>query len=355
MKIAMTGGGTSGHVTPNIALFPSLNKLGFEIIYIGTKNGLEYDLIRNENIPFFEIQAGKLRRYIDMDNIKDISKICKGFFQAYKILKKEKPDVVFSKGGFVSCPVVWAAAKLNIPVVLHESDYTPGLANKLSTPFATKICYAFPETAKYIPQNKSVYTGLPVRSELKDGNPIKAKQFCGFICDKPMLTIIGGSLGSAYLNDIVRTNLNALLEVFNICHICGKGKVDETLLNIKGYCQLEYVSEELKDIFAATDIFVSRAGATVIFELLSLNKPMLLVPLSKKASRGDQILNASSFSKCGYAEYIEEDKLFACNFFENVMNVFKNRNSYIENQRNADVCKSTDKVINVINSIIKDR
>lgn len=355
MKIAMTGGGTSGHVTPNIALFPGLLNLGFEFIYIGTKNGLEYDLIKNENIPFFEIQAGKLRRYIDIENIKDVSKICKGFFQAYKILKKEKPDVVFSKGGFVSCPVVWAAAKLNIPVVLHESDYTPGLANKLSTPFASKICYAFPETAKYLPQDKSVYTGLPVRSELKDGDPLMARQFCGFTCDKPTLTIIGGSLGSAYLNDIVRGNLSSLLEIFNICHICGKGKIDETLLNISGYCQLEYVSDELKDIFAATDIFVSRAGATVIFELLSLNKPMLLVPLSKKASRGDQILNASSFSKCGYAEYIEEENLSVSAFLDKVLDVYKKRNVYIENQRNADVYKSTDKVINVINSVIKEK
>ena len=355
MKIAMTGGGTSGHVTPNIALFPGLWKNGFEIIYIGTRDGLEYNLITSEGIPFFEIQAGKLRRYIDIENIKDISKVCKGFFQAYKILKKERPDIIFSKGGFVSCPVVWAAARLNIPVVLHESDYTPGLANKISAPFATKICYAFPETVKYLPHEKSVYTGLPVRNELKEGDVFKARQFCGFLDDKPLLTVIGGSLGSAYLNEIVRANLEDLLEIFNICHICGKGKVEETLLNINGYCQLEYVSEELKDIFTATDMFVSRAGATVIFELLSLNKPMLLIPLSKRASRGDQILNASSFSKCGYAEYAEEEDLTVKNFFDKVLGVYKNRKNYIENQQNADVFKSADKVINVINSVIKEK
>lgn len=355
MKIAMTGGGTSGHVTPNIALFPGLIKSGFEIIYIGTKEGIEYNLLKKENIPFFEIQAGKLRRYIDIENIKDISKICKGFFQAYKILKREKPDVVFSKGGFVSCPVVWAAAKLNIPVVLHESDYTPGLANKLSAPFASKICYAFPETAKYLPQEKSVYTGLPVRSELKEGNQNKALQFCGFTDNKPVLTIIGGSLGSVFLNNIVRANLKELLEIFNICHICGKGKTEATLLNINGYCQLEYVSHELKDIFAATEMFVSRAGATVIFELLSLNKPMLLVPLSKKASRGDQILNASSFAKCGYAAYIEEEDLNVKSFFDKVIDIYQNSSSYIENQKNTDVFKSTEKVLNVIYSVIKEK
>ncbi len=354
MKIAMTGGGTSGHVTPNIALFSDLRKSGFEIMYIGTKEGLEYNLIKEENIPFFSIQAGKLRRYIDVENIKDISKICKGFFQAYNILKREKPDVVFSKGGFVSCPVVWAAAKLKIPVVLHESDYTPGLANKLSIPFASKICYAFPETAKYLPQNKSVYTGLPVRKELQEGNSIKGQQFCGFSGDKPVLTVIGGSLGSAFLNEIIRANLKELLEIFNVCHICGKNKVEETLLNIDGYCQFEYISRELKDIFAATDVFVSRAGATVIFELLSLNKPMFLVPLSKKASRGDQILNAISFSKCGYADYIEEENLTVKSFFDKVSEIYKNKNSYIENQLCADVLRSTDKVINVINSVIKE-
>ena len=355
MKIAMTGGGTSGHVTPNIALLPELRKNGAEIIYIGTNDGIEHELIKKENIPFFGIQAGKLRRYIDIENIKDVSKICKGFFQAYKILKREKPDVVFSKGGFVSCPVVWAAAKLSIPVVLHESDYTPGLANKLSAPFASKICYAFPETAKYLSNEKSVYTGLPVRSELQNGDVTKGKEFCGFTENKPILTIIGGSQGSAFLNDIVRANLKSLLEIFNICHICGKGKIDETLLNIDGYCQLEYVSKELKDIFAASEMFVSRAGATVVFELLSINKPMLLVPLSKKASRGDQILNASSFAKCGYAEYVEEENLTVKVFFDKVLDVFKNKKNYINNQLNADISKSTDKVLNVIYSVIKER
>lgn len=354
MKIAMTGGGTSGHVTPNIALFPYLQNDGFEIIYIGTRDGLEFNLIKNEGIPFFEIQAGKLRRYVDIENIKDISKICKGFFQAYKILKKEKPDVVFSKGGFVSCPVVWAAAKLNIPVVLHESDFTPGLANKLSMPFATKICYSFPETAKFLPQDKSVYTGLPVRVELQKGNSLNGKQICGFTEEKPVLTVIGGSLGSAFLNDIIRANLKELLSIFNICHICGKGKIEETLLNINGYCQLEYVSDELKDIFAATEIFISRAGATVIFELLSLNKPMLLIPLSKRASRGDQILNASSFSKCGYADYVEEENLTVKLFLDKVISLYNNKEQYIKRQQNADVLKSTNKVLNTIYSVIKE-
>lgn len=355
MKIAMTGGGTSGHVTPNIAMFPELKNQGFEIIYLGTKKGLEFELINEQNVPFFEIEAGKLRRYIDVENIKDISKICKGFFQAHKILRKEKPDVVFSKGGFVSCPVVWAASKLKIPVVLHESDFSPGLANKLCVPFATRICYAFPETAKFIPSEKSVYTGLPVRNELTSGSKDVGISFCGFSNNKPVLTVIGGSQGSAFLNKVVRANLQELLNIFNICHICGKGKIEETLLNVEGYCQLDYVSDELKDIFAATELFVSRAGSTTIFELLALNKPMLLIPLSKKASRGDQILNAKSFSKSGYADYIEEEELNVDNFFDKVMTLYNNKDKYIFNQENTDVLKSTDKILNVINSVIKER
>jgi len=355
MKIAMTGGGTSGHITPNIALFPMLKEQGFEIIYLGTRKGLEFELIKHQGVPFFEIEAGKLRRYFDIENIKDISKICKGFIQAYRILKREKPDVIFSKGGFVSCPVVWAASRLKIPVVLHESDFTPGLANKLCTSFATRICYAFPETAKFLPPEKCVYTGMPIRNELTMGNKNIGAALCGFSQQKPILTIIGGSLGSAFLNSIVRANLKELLEIFDICHICGKDKIEDTLLNVDGYCQFEYVSSELKDIFAATDIFVSRAGATVIFELLALNKPMLLIPLSKKASRGDQILNAKSFNKSGYADYIQEEELTVENFLDKVQNLHKNKNNYIVNQRNADVLRSTDKILNVINSVIKER
>ncbi|MBQ2897453.1 MAG: undecaprenyldiphospho-muramoylpentapeptide beta-N-acetylglucosaminyltransferase [Clostridia bacterium] len=351
----MTGGGTSGHITPNIALFPALKEAGFDIIYLGTRKGLEYNLINEQNIPFFEIEAGKLRRYIDIENIKDISKIFKGSMQAYKILKKEKPDVIFSKGGFVSCPVVWAASLLKIPVILHESDFTPGLANKLCIPFASKICYSFPETAKFLPSDKSIYTGMPVRDELTKGNKTSGIEFCGFKDDKPVLTIIGGSLGSAFLNEIVRANLKELLQVFNICHICGKSKLEETLLNVQGYCQHEYISKELNDVFAATDLFVSRSGATVIFELLALNKPMLLIPLSKKASRGDQILNATSFYKSGYADFVEEDNLTVKNFLDKVFDLYKNQDRYTLNQSSENVLKNTDKILSVINTVLKER
>lgn len=350
MKIVLTGGGTSGHVTPNIALFEPLKKEGFEIFYIGTEKGIENNLISQENVPFYAIQAGKLRRYIDMENVKDVARIIKGTAQAKKILKEIKPDVVFSKGGFVSCPVVWAAKSLKIPVIIHESDITPGLANKLSFSSAIKICCSFPETMKALPEGKSIYTGLPVREEIKTGDRNKGEDLCDFEDKKPMLLIMGGSQGSEFLNKLVRANLDDLMEIFDVCHLCGKGHIDETLLNIKGYCQFEYLNHQLKDVLAAADMLVSRAGATAIFEILALKKPALLVPLSRKASRGDQIENSKSFKKQGFCEYEEEENLTGEGFVNKVKEVFLNKDKYIKNQQKADM---SDTVSNIV-KIIKD-
>ena len=351
MKIVLTGGGTSGHVTPNIALFEPLKKEGFEIFYIGTKKGIENTLIKQENIPFYEIEAGKLRRYLDMENVKDVARIIKGTSQAKKILKEIKPDVVFSKGGFVSCPVVWAAKSLKIPVIIHESDITPGLANKLSFSSATKICCAFPETKKSLPEGKSIYTGLPVREEIKTGDRTKGEQLCGFEDKKPMLLIMGGSQGSEFLNKLVRANLDDLMKIFDVCHLCGKGHVDETLLNIKGYCQFEYLNHELKDVLAAADMLVSRAGATAIFEILALKKPALLVPLSRKASRGDQIENSKSFKKQGFCEYEEEENLTGESFVNKVKEVFLNKDRYITNQQKADMSDTVRNIVKIIKEV----
>ena len=348
----MTGGGTSGHVTPNIALFEPLKKAGFEIHYIGTADGIEKELITAEKIPFHEIHAGKLRRYLDMQNVKDVSKILKGYRESVKILKKLRPDVVFSKGGFVSCPVVWAAKHLKIPVVLHESDITPGLANKLSLPSATKICYAFPETKKHLPEEKSVYTGLPVRASILNGNREAGLKLCQFDGKKPVLTVIGGSQGSEFINHLVRENLPVLSETFDICHICGRNNMDAEMLNRTGYAQCEYLNQELPDIMKATDLFVSRAGATVIFEILALKKPALLIPLSKRASRGDQILNAKSFERQGYTKTLEEEEIQNTVFADAVKKLYADRDTYIKNQTQASIVKSTNAIIHVILSAI---
>ena len=269
-SIVLTGGGTSGHVTPNIALVPKLKSKGYNIYYIGSKNGIEKQLIEKEGIPYYGISAGKLRRYFDVKNFTDIFRIVGGFGQALSILRKIKPDVVFSKGGFVSCPVVWAAWSLRIPVIIHESDMTPGLTNKLSMPFAKKVCYTFPETEKYLVQQKACFTGLPVREEITSGDRIKGYKLCGFSGIKPVVMVIGGSQGSEIINKTVRSALTELLQNYQVVHICGKGNTKAELEKIKGYKQFEYVNEELPHIFACADIFISRAGATVLFEILSV-------------------------------------------------------------------------------------
>lgn len=307
--IILTGGGSSGHVTPNIALLPELKRNGYSVHYIGSKNGIEKQLIENEGIPYYSISTGKLRRYFDLKNFSDAFRVIDGFRQAFSLLGKLKPSIVFSKGGFVSCPVVWASWLRRIPVVIHESDMTPGLTNKLSMPFARKVCYTFPESESHIPLKKGVRTGMPIREGLLNGNRIKGKAVCGFSDAKPVLLVIGGSLGSERINGTVRSILDVLLKEFNICHICGKGNVKPELKGKPGYRQFEYVSEEQPHVFSAADIVLSRAGATVLFELLALKKPNLLIPLSKAASRGDQILNAKSFERQNYSMVLQEEEM----------------------------------------------
>lgn len=307
--IVLTGGGSSGHVTPNIALIPALKRAGYMIHYIGSRDGIEKQLIEREGIPYHSISTGKLRRYFDPKNFTDAFRVLGGLRQAYSLLGKLRPVVVFSKGGFVSCPVVWAAWLRRIPAVIHESDMTPGLTNKLSIPFAKSVCYTFPESVSHIPVKKGIRTGIPIREELLSGDRLKGKRICGFTNEKPVIMVIGGSQGSEKINEMIRSILKDLLKDFNVCHICGKGNIQQELENKMGYKQFEYISEEQPHIFALADIVVSRAGATVLFELLTLKKPNLLIPLSKAASRGDQILNAASFEKQGFSRVLQEESL----------------------------------------------
>lgn len=347
-RIVLTGGGTAGHVTPNIALFPKLKELGYDIHYIGSYEGIEKKLIADYQIPYYGISTGKLRRYFDPKNFSDPFRVIKGFVEAKKILKTLKPDVVFSKGGFVSVPVVRAAASLKIPCIIHESDMTPGLANKLCIPVATKVCCNFPETLKLLPADKAVLTGSPIRSELSKGNKYHAMEVCGFTSGKPVILVIGGSLGAAGVNQLVRDALPQLLEDFQIIHICGKEKVDNLLLNKKGYKQFEYVKEDLKDLFALADIVISRAGANAICELLALRKPNLLIPLPASSSRGDQILNARSFESQGFSMVADEDDLTAYTLVEKVHELYFTRQSYIEAMQNSSQRNSIDTIIDLI-------
>jgi UDP-N-acetylglucosamine--N-acetylmuramyl-(pentapeptide) pyrophosphoryl-undecaprenol N-acetylglucosamine transferase len=308
-RIIFTGGGTAGHVVVNLALIPEYLDKGWEVDYIGSIDGIERNLIEQlEGVTYHPISTGKLRRYISKENIKDPFKVLKGTMQAREIIKKRKPSVVFSKGGFVSVPVVLAAKMQRVPAVIHESDYTPGLANKIAIPFARKALATFSETMDYLPEKKREYVGAVIREELFQGDKEKGLNIAGLTKNKPVLLIMGGSAGSQHLNNIIRENLQELLMSFQIIHICGKDNIDEST-SAAGYVQFEYINEELKDIFAATDFVVSRAGSNAIFEFLALRIPMLLIPLSIKASRGDQIVNAKSFKEKQYARVLQEEEL----------------------------------------------
>ena len=321
-RIVLTGGGTAGHVTPNIALIPRLKELGYDIHYIGTYDGIERKLIEEIGIPYYGISSGKLRRYFDVKNFSDPFRVIKGYFQATKLMKKLKPDIVFSKGGFVAVPVVLAAKHSHIPAIIHESDMTPGLANKLSIPSATKICCNFPETMSHLPEGRAVLTGSPIRQELLTGNKLAGLKFCGFTANKPVILVIGGSLGAVAVNNAIRKILPELLKSFQVIHLCGKDKTDASLNNLEGYVQFEYIKQELADLFAAADICVSRAGANAICELLALKKPNLLIPLSANPSRGDQILNAESFRRQGFSEVLSEEEITPELLLKTIQNLY---------------------------------
>lgn len=350
-RIILTGGGTAGHVTPNIALLPRLKELGYDIQYIGSYTGIEKELIEPFGIPYHGISSGKLRRYFSVQNFTDPFRVLKGFREAHKLIRQLKPDVIFSKGGFVSVPVVLAGKRCKVPVIIHESDMTPGLANKIAIPSAAKVCCNFPETLKSLPEGKAVLTGSPIRQELLSGNKIAAMDMCHFTSDKPVILVIGGSLGAVAVNNAVRETLPELLKDFQIIHLCGKGKMDESLKDVEGYCQFEYIKNELRNLFALADIVISRAGANAICELLALHKPNLLIPLSANASRGDQILNARSFERQGFSLVLEEEQLTKETLLNAVKTLYENRTTFINSMKNSGQQDSIGTIIKLIEEV----
>ena len=325
-KIAFTGGVTVGHVSVNLSLIPTALEKGHQVFYIGSKNGIEREMIESQlsNIKYYPISSGKLRRYLSFENAKDVFKVLKGILDARRVLKKEKPDLLFSKGGFVSVPVVIAARSLNIPTIIHESDLTPGLANKISLKFSKKIYTTFEDTLKYLPKDKADFVGATIREDLKEGNQQKGYEITGFDSDKKVLLVMGGSLGSKKLNDIIRENLEALLHDYQIIHLTGHGLVDESYKQ-KGYIQYEFVKEELTHLLSITDTVVSRAGSNAIYEFLTLRIPMLLIPLGLDQSRGDQIDNAKYFESKGYGKMIPEDQLTQFKLLEQLKQIESHR------------------------------
>lgn len=347
-RIILTGGGTAGHVTPNLALVPFLKQEGFDITYIGSDQYLESRLVPETGLPYVGIKTGMLRRYRTVKNLTDPFRVLKGISQAKAFIKKYKPDVIFSKGGFVGLPVAYAGFLCHVPVIIHESDMTPGLANKLALPVVKKICCNFPETLSCLPKRKAVLTGSPIREEIFKGNAEKGRKLCGFVSDKPVIMAIGGSLGAASINKAIRDALPTLLGDFQIIHICGKDKLDSSLTNTPGYKQFEFVQDGLSDLFALADLVVSRAGANSICELLALKKPNLLIPLVK-ASRGDQILNANSFEAQGYSMVLPDDLCNAENLIEKITELYFLRQTYIDTMSRS---KQTDAIKSII-AIIK--
>ncbi|WP_418419160.1 undecaprenyldiphospho-muramoylpentapeptide beta-N-acetylglucosaminyltransferase [Blautia sp.] len=351
--IVLTGGGTAGHVTPNIAMIPVLREAGYKISYIGSYDGIEKKLIEELDIPYYGISSGKLRRYFDVKNFTDPFRVLKGFHEAKKLMKQLKPDIVFSKGGFVTVPVVIAAKKCKVPAIIHESDMTPGLANKLCIPSAVKVCCNFPETVKNLPQEKAVLTGTPIRKELLSGDKESGRRFCGFTSDKPVLMVIGGSLGAASVNNHIRSILPELLKEFQVVHLCGKDKTDESLTGTEGYVQYEYIKNELADLFALSDIVISRAGANAICEINALHKPNLLIPLSANASRGDQILNARSFERQGFSMVLEEEEITDQKLLDSIRSLYSNRHSYEEAMASGKQMDSIHHILSLIQEYTK--
>ncbi len=350
-KIVLTGGGTAGHVMPNIALLPHLKEAGYEVSYIGSYDGIEKKLIGDFGLPYYGISTGKLRRYFSWKNFSDPFRVLKGFSEAKKALKEIRPDVVFSKGGFVSVPVVRAAASLHIPCIIHECDMTPGLANKLCIPVAQKVCCNFPETVSMLPADKAVLTGTPIREELFQGDRAEGLSLCGFTDKKPVVMVIGGSLGAVHVNDLVRAALPELLKDFQVAHICGNGKLDESLQNTPGYTEFEYVKDDLKHLFAAADVVISRAGANAICELLALKKPNLLIPLPANASRGDQLLNARSYEAQGYSVVKDESELTPEILADTVRQLYQNRASYVNAMANSTQTEAISTIMGLITRV----
>lgn len=330
-KIVFTGGGSAGHVTLNLALIPYFIKNGWQVDYIGSINGMEQELIKKfPEVRYHSILTGKLRRYFSFQNFLDMAKIPLGCLQATWLIHKLNPDVIFSKGGFVSFPVVVGGYLNRKKIFMHESDLTSGLANKMCLPFVGTFFTTFPETVNSLKQKEKVKCVGPVLSDrLFNGDKIAGAKYAGLSATKPTIMFIGGSLGAQSLNNAVAKNLDALLEKYQVIHIAGKSGFNKDLKG-NGYIQYEYVDNELKDLMALSDVVISRAGSNSIFELASLHKPMILVPLPNTASRGEQTLNAKNFVNKGYAEIIKDEDIAKPEvLFKTLEKVFTNKESYI--------------------------
>ena len=352
-RIVLTGGGTAGHVTPHLALLPHLLEEGYDVHYIGTEAGIERGMIEPlEGVTYHAVKSGKLRRYFSWQNFTDPFRVIAGAFQSAHLMGKIKPDVVFSKGGFVAVPVVFGAWLHRIPVLCHESDLTPGLANKLCKPFAKRFATTFPECAEALGA-KAEMTGTPLRPELFTGSREKGLSILGFDGSKPVLLMMGGSSGAQSVNACLRKALPALTVDFDVAHICGKGNLDDSVEGTPGYTQIEFLDEDLPDVLACTDLVLSRAGANALCEFQALGRPMLLIPYPKGASRGDQILNARSMEKRGLCRVLPQEEMNETSLVESIRGTWADREQLEEALRNAPPADGTRRVLEMIGEIQK--
>jgi UDP-N-acetylglucosamine--N-acetylmuramyl-(pentapeptide) pyrophosphoryl-undecaprenol N-acetylglucosamine transferase len=314
-RIVLTGGGTAGHVTPNLALVPALQHAGWQVRYIGSHSGIERELVNDRGLPYEGIDSGKLRRYASLQNWTDPLRVLRGLAQAYASLGRDRPDVVFSKGGYVTVPVVVAAALRRIPVVVHESDRTPGLANRLTFPFAARICVSFEDSAERLRRSlrarpeRVVFTGAPMRPELLRGDSAAAERRHQLDPTRALVLVVGGSLGARAINEAVFALARTMPPDLQIVHVCGKGNLDNALAGTAHYHAFEYLQAEYPDVLARADVVVSRAGANSLAELLALRKPALLIPLPAASSRGDQLENARVHVQQGYGRALDQGEL----------------------------------------------
>ena len=352
-KIVLTGGGTLGHVTPHLALIPHLQAAGYEIHYIGTENGMEAPKMRSvPGVIYHAVKGGKLRRYHSWQNFIDPFRVMAGAVQSARLMGKIRPNVVFSKGGFVAVPVVFGAWLHRIPVLCHESDLTPGLANRLCRPFAKKFATTFPECAEALGK-KAEMTGTPLRPELLEGSRVRGLALFGFEGKKPVLLMMGGSSGAQRVNLALREALPRLTGNFDVAHICGQGNLEASLEGTPGYAQREFLDAELPDALAATDLVLSRAGANALCEFQHLGRPMLLIPYPKGASRGDQILNAESLRKRGLCHVLQQEDMTADTLVEALMDTWQDRENLEKALREAPPADGTKRVLEMIAEIAK--
>ena len=338
--IVLTGGGTAGHVLPQMALLPYLKPHFDQIVYVGG-NGVEKNIARQNGLLYREITTVKLRRTLTLKNLLIPFKLWKGVREAKKILRELKPTVVFSKGGFVALPVVLAAASLGIKVVAHESDMSLGLANRLTAKKCHAICTTFPLVKTKYPQ--MVHTGAIIRQSIYQGDATRIKLPNN---GKPNLLVMGGSLGASAINQVVWSALDKLCAQWNVLHITGKGK-NNTAYKHHNYLQIDYI-EAPQNAFAWADVVVARAGSGTVSELLALQKPAVYIPLPKNESRGDQIQNAAYLQGLGVCEVLPQEKLTAENLLQSIDTVYQNRQMYIANCGKQGWIDGTSKIIDYL-------